>query len=770
MRVFGVAFVGAMLVAASLSAQDTSILPTGRKIDWTQQGAGTLPTTRTQCVTADCVIVTNAGSGATVAQINTALSTAVDNTYVLLAAGTYTFSTQILIQRSNMTLRGNGADSTILNFSASHNCRESHAAEICIQGGTDIDGSSTDDEGNVTAGATKGSTSVTLGANTKGAHKLVVNDLFEIWQSVDAITRTNTATTGVRKNCQDGQTGNADPCSQQAGNNADATGGAGAGAAGQFQIVKVTSISGGACPCTVGITPPLYEGYASGAAKAWWSNSPSLVADGVENLKVHLTANGGAIGFAWASGSWAKGVSVDSSTGTSNRLLYFNHSTLNTVRDSYIFCPSAAGDDYSADFFAASGNLLENTITQHCGVPWLHEMGNGNVFSYNYVIQSVVPGGGQQAGFNNHGCCADYWLLEGNDAFGIKLENYFGPAQHITALRNRFWGNTSISVDWQTPFFVYGLSRYLNVIGNVLGDSAYHTHYQFVVADGQNHTYCQLSIYALGMGSNCDHQSASEHHPGDDQFTVDSAFRWGNIDPITGSGAFANPRWCGQSGNTRWATAAPTGCASTTEVPSALTSLAVSIPGAETVPSSFLYASRPNAWWKVNSITPAWPPIGPDVTSGTLSNSGGYANRIPARICFEDIMGGTFGDTSAKTFNASSCYSAATDNPAITTNGTLPNGTVSSVYSQTISGTCTNTPCTWTSNIANSGACTGVTFTSTNSTTATMGGTPTTSGLCSFNVTMTDATSLTDTKPFTITVNALAVGGNVGGRLRVGVR
>lgn len=109
--------------------------------------------------------------------------------------------------------------------------------------------------------------------------------------------------------------------------------------------------------------------------------------------------------------------------------------------------------------------------------------------------------------------------------------------------------------------------------------------------------------------------------------------------------------------------------------------------------------------------------------------------------------------------------------PVITTASPLPSVTVNTAYSTTISGTCTNTPCTWTSDIADAGACTGITFTSTNSTMATMGGTPTVTGTCSFNATTTDTLSLADTDAFIISVESVASGsGGIGSRLRGVIR
>jgi dTDP-4-amino-4,6-dideoxygalactose transaminase len=42
-----------------------------------------------------------------------------------------------------------------------------------------------------------------------------------------------------------------------------------------------------------------------------------------------------------------------------------------------------------------------------------------------------------------------------------------------------------------------------------------------------------------------------------------------------------------------------------------------------------------------------------------VSNVAGHAYRIPARKCFEDVMRGTFGDTTAKAFNANNCYTSS---------------------------------------------------------------------------------------------------------------
>src|SRR5439155_6805275 len=54
----------------------------------------------------------------------------------------------------------------------------------------------------------------------------------------------------------------------------------------------------------------------------------------------------------------------------------------------------------------------------------------------------------------------------------------------------------------------------------------------------------------------------------------------------------------------------------------------------------------------------AWPPIGPDVTSGDISGVGGHAYKIPARRCDEAMVspGTTNGNGAYNAFNPTGCY------------------------------------------------------------------------------------------------------------------
>jgi len=87
--------------------------------------------------------------------------------------------------------------------------------------------------------------------------------------------------------------------------------------------------------------------------------------------------------------------------------------------------------------------------------------------------------------------------------------------------------------------------------------------------------------------------------------------------------------------------------------------------GQSAMPASF-YLSGPPSWWQGEP----WPPIGPDVTGGTvdLSNGttswvaqtvGGHANNIPALDCFMTVMGGPAdGSGSVLAFDSAACFSS----------------------------------------------------------------------------------------------------------------
>jgi hypothetical protein len=223
-------------------------------------------------------------------------------------------------------------------------------------------------------------------------------------------------------------------------------------------------------------------------------------------------------------------------------------------------------------------------------------------------------------------------LREGNQGQQITGDLVHGTSNLFTYFRNYYIGNESAAsptkTDWITPVRIYAYNRYYAFIGNVLGEDGTHTTYSAL--DTADHT-----IFTLGMSGNT---------IGTDSVVNTTSMRWGNYDTVTDA-----VRWCGNSGNTGWSTT----CSSTSEVPTGLSKYPNSVPSTETLPSSFYLTSKPSFFG-----SNPWPAIGPDITGG--SGPGNHVKRIPARVCFEDVMGGAYGDSTPKTFNANSCYTGST--------------------------------------------------------------------------------------------------------------
>ncbi len=105
--------------------------------------------------------------------------------------------------------------------------------------------------------------------------------------------------------------------------------------------------------------------------------------------------------------------------------------------------------------------------------------------------------------------------------------------------------------------------------------------------------------------------------------------RWGNYDTVNDA--------------TRW---------QPSEVPSSVSPYGNPVPSSQALPDSFYLTAKP-AWF--GSVP--WPAIGPDVSGGNLAGVGGHAYKIPAQLCFENVMHGSF-SSGLLSFNAKNCYAA----------------------------------------------------------------------------------------------------------------
>jgi hypothetical protein len=148
-----------LLFSSTASAQPWSgIIAPGRATNWSNPPRGVRggrPPRPTVCATLN--------PGATVSQINAAISSCPSGQTVFLNAGTYNLSGMITFgSKSDVTLRGAGANNTVINVSGSGSCSGLGAA-VCISSG----GVNEDNPPNSTTwtgGYAVGNTTITVGS------------------------------------------------------------------------------------------------------------------------------------------------------------------------------------------------------------------------------------------------------------------------------------------------------------------------------------------------------------------------------------------------------------------------------------------------------------------------------------------------------------------------------------------------------------------------------------------------------------------------------
>ncbi len=603
---FGVAF-----FSVTGGAQPwAGVISPSRAIDWRYAGApGGIPSRSTVCATL------NPGASAT--QINAAIAACPSGQVVYLNTGTYNLSSGIVFNnKRGVTLRGAGADSTKLVFTGNASCG-GVGGNICFQNGDLNWRGGPGNTASWTSGYSKGSTQITLSQTAN----LRVGTLLNLDQMQDSSDDGSVfqANNPSSKNCLN--------C-----NNASRSG------RGQTQIVTVTAISGN----TVTISPGLYmpNWRADRSPGAWWSGDSAISGSGVEDLSLDsrsVSSGGGIVTFYNASGCWMKGIR---SLFARDSHVKFWQSARNTVKDSYFYGNQVSqSQSYGTDTYLASDNLVENNIFEHITVPNMNETSMGDVYAYNFSIDNFYNNGSNKDnGISLHSAYTHaggnaFFLWEGNAYDGLNLENFHGPAHFVTAYRNWFVGRQAGKTSRTAPIINQSFQRYTNVVGNVLGDSTYHVAYTSKAGDSST-AQCDRSIYTLGWGGNCGNWTTQDCSgyvgcPQPDLKVETSLLRWGNYDTVSNANRFVAG-----------------------EVPTGAAKYPNTVPSSQTLPPSLYLPGRPG-WWTAGA---AWPPHGPDVTGGDISNVAGHANKIPSHLCFEGLSND--GSNAFKSFRASSCYAS----------------------------------------------------------------------------------------------------------------
>ena len=333
--------------------------------------------------------------------------------------------------------------------------------------------------------------------------------------------------------------------------------------------------------------------------------------------------------------SWASGVTVILPAAKSAFELVL--STHCVLQSNYVY-GQQSNDPYGIQMLVTADNLVANNIIQQDRSPVvLNGPSTGDVFAYNFTILNQSGSNGNWS-FWNHSSGIAYDLWEGNVAAGFANDDIHGSHNMITRFRNYFTGHEDTNTGQLTPTFEAAYNRYSNLIGNVLGTSTFDNTYQETAFNNST------SIYVLGAGN----PGSSPSVP-DDPLVASTTMRWGNYDTVSAAVRFVS-----------------------TEVPSGLSLYANPLPSSQALPASFYYAAKPG-WWPSSKV---WPAIGPDVKSGNIANVGGYANTIPAQDCYLNVMGGSpSGTGSALSFNASTCYGAASGGSSGGSTGGTGSGT-----------------------------------------------------------------------------------------------
>lgn len=614
-----------IVLCVSTSAQAQTIIGPNRRIDWSLAGVpGGIPNRTAICATLS--------TGATAAQINSAIASCPSGQVVKLNAGIYNIGSPGIIfsNKSNVTLRGAGADQTFLIFTGGNNCG-GLGGDLCFINGDANWSGGPRNVANWTGGYVPGTTQIALSSTAN----LQVGSMIILDQLDDSTT----------------DTGEIWVCEAQGVCSTNGSSGNGRPNRGQTQVVKVTSISSGACPCTVGITPGVYmpNWRASQQPGAWWSNSLPISGSGVEDLSMDHSNTSSSVNagtfFFNAYGCWLKNIRDINSR---QKHVWMYQAAHLTVRDSYFYgTKSAASESYGTNEFIASDNLIENNIFQHVANPMMNEGGSGSVQAYNFSVDDYYTAGGsapewQQSSSYHHSVGNSHLLWEGNSGSGLMSDTIHGTSHFITAFRN-YWTGRDIPTKTQQTIAVHleAFSRYYNIIGNVMGTAGYHTRYEWAAtsaSDPGSSSQGNVSIYTLGYSGNQGRRGSFSNDP----LTKGTMMRWGNYDTVNNASRFL-----------------------ASEVPSSISPYPNPVPANNNLPSSLYLSARPS-WWAASIPFPA---IGPDITGGNISGVAGHAYRIPAEVCYLSVLGGLLdGSSGILLFNANNCYPSSGPAPSAPTN------------------------------------------------------------------------------------------------------
>lgn len=679
-----------------------------RAVDWRNAGiSGGIPSgSWTQCNTTACNAFLGANLTATIGQLNAAIASAPSNTFVPTQSGTYTNLAgdgMLFSAHSNVSVRGNGAQSTKLKLPSQHNCAGNATAVCFVNAFATYDkagvvtppcGGSNSSNCMVLSGTgeggagvyTQGATHITaltsqIGSNTPTVGTLLILDQLNDTTDIGGIMQGDLPTGTFSGN--DGANGRCSTVHDCGSSNTHYS---------QTQVVTVTNVATVGGTTTFTISPGIYfNNIRSGQNPgAWWSGTPSTNV-GLENLTIDTSGSSATsiVTFYDVNGGWLSGVeTTQGPTGAQRNHVLETQSTHIVIRNGYAYGSKGAEGSYGYECTDSSDSLIEQNIWDAVASPIILDNCSGLVIDYNYEhnhLYTVNPNF-LQTSLPSHDAGNGMNLFEGNYMAALDSDNQHGNSPLATVFRNWMPGNEPppFNRTQQTQAFgVDAIGRGWNVIGNVIGTPGYHNQYEVSPnTHGGSNANCNTSLFALGWGSvaaGCSTPGGSESVGSTDLTVATSMVRWGNVTTVAPNDvATISAQW-----NSNEAAAPAMNFAN------ANFDVAHFNAQPHTLVPSFVYASKPS-WWACSGMNCPWPPAGPDVTGG--QGPGGFAYENPA---FLNYANGTF-TSGVLNFNPA-FYSGASVSPSLSASpATLQFnfkvvGQTSAALTSTISNTGTGT-------------------------------------------------------------------------------
>ncbi|HEY1987258.1 MAG TPA: glycosyl hydrolase family 28-related protein [Terracidiphilus sp.] len=577
------------------------ILHAGQAVSWSDAGVGAIPARSAICATLQ--------PAAGVSEINAALASCPKDHAVYLAPGTYQVDGTIQVP-SHVTLRGAGADRTILN------AKGVSGGFVVSLGGGYVPYHPI----NITGGATAGSARIAVAGGP-----IALGQYLVITETNDPSYVSSEGSEGTCKWCDSGWT----PDGQLA----------------RGQIVRVTGV--GASGLT--IAPALYSKFTRSPVAVPITMSASYA--GVEDLQVYANNTGYAASFGLVACAycWVKGVESNYADGDYVRV-YWGYR--DEIRDSYfsnayLHKPGVYDSDIQIGW-KTTATLVENNIIERGHVSIMIVWGAaGNVIAYNYTMGEFDTRTPDFliGGIFFHGAHPQFNLLEGNVVSAIFADSIWGTSSDTTAFRNWVVGTSRIcspllgrgpvkcsasdghyASQAARAMQIFYLSTRNNFIGNVIGSAQM----QSLLGYGK----------ALPQVAQVEYPAPRSY----DGAVYGWTFGYGEAsDTGKDSGCAGGIAPCHLAGTAR----TDFFHANYNHIDKSI----VWAPGlAHALPPSFYLAGKP-AWWG----DMPFPATGPDITTGNGPAHHSYGN--PAQACYVRVMGGSDGGQgSPLRFNAAACY------------------------------------------------------------------------------------------------------------------